>query len=64
MIHVDGGVATETENVITDEQLEMYENVDFYVRRVADYGYRLKTDTLNTFEAVGYDFSLAGIVTT
>lgn len=62
MVRVDGGVATETENVITEEQLELYENVDFYVRRVADYGYRLKTTTLNTFTADGYDFSLAGIL--
>jgi hypothetical protein len=61
MIQVDGGVATSTGNVIKEEQLELYENVDFYVRRVADYGYRLKTSTLNTFDAGGYDFSLAGI---
>ena len=44
------------------EPLELYENVDFYVRRVSDYGYRLKTSTLNEFVADGYDFSLAGIV--
>jgi hypothetical protein len=62
VIQVDGGVATSTGNVIKESPLELYENVDFYVRRTSDYGYRLQTVTLNTFYAEGYDFSLAGIM--
>jgi hypothetical protein len=59
---VEGGVSTSTGNVIKKAPLELYENVDFYVRRTADRGYRLKTLTRNTFFADAYDFSLAGIV--
>lgn len=62
MREVDGGVATSTGNVIEETPLELYENLDFYVRRTEDYGYRLRTSTLNTFSADAYDFSLAGIV--
>lgn len=59
---VEGGVATSTRNVIKKTPLELYENVDFYVRRTADRGYRLRALTRNTFFADAYDFSLAGIV--
>lgn len=40
---------------------ELYENLDFYIRRSFDRGYRLSTDALNVFVADGYDFEIADV---
>lgn len=60
-IESDEGLLTAAENVVHEAPIELYENVDFYIKRPQDIGYRLRTTSLNEFEALGYDFSLARV---
>lgn len=60
----EGAITLPSGQVITptDETVDAYENLDFYIRNRFDYGYRLHTtNELDVLEADGYDFAMAAI---
>ena len=63
---VDGKIITEggEENLITREPLELYENLDFYLRRSIDYGVGLfsEQDNLSLFTSNRFDFIFANVL--
>tara|TARA_B100000214_G_scaffold370662_1_gene345685 strand:- start:7306 stop:11310 length:4005 start_codon:yes stop_codon:yes gene_type:complete len=63
---VDNKIITEggEENPVTRSPLELYENLDFYLRRSTDYGVGLfsKQENLNLFTSTRFDFNFANVI--